>query len=232
MSIINGISGSFSSDPTSQSAQSAESLEEDLNNFLTLLTTQLQYQDPLDPMDSTEFTSQLVQFASVEQQIYQNSNLESLLEVERNNQLSTLTNFINSSVEVEGQGLPLENSYGKFTYNLPIGSQDATITITDSSGLQVFTTPAEQDPGLHVFEWNGLGNAGQQVADGAYRVQVNAFDAQGNVVDGIVHTVFGRVTGAGIVNGETTLFMGSTRAPLDSILSVEETETTTEQTTQ
>ena len=44
----------------------------DLDAFLLLLTTQLQNQDPLSPLEPTEFTGQLVQFASVEQQIATN----------------------------------------------------------------------------------------------------------------------------------------------------------------
>ena len=69
------IGSSTSSVPeNSQSAGAKGKLDDDLNRFLTLLVTQLQNQDPLDPLDATEFTSQLVQFASVEQQIFQNSN--------------------------------------------------------------------------------------------------------------------------------------------------------------
>ena len=65
----------------SQSSQAKSKLDDDLNQFLNLLVAQLQNQDPLDPMDANEFTSQLVQFASVEQQIFQNSNLEKLLKL-------------------------------------------------------------------------------------------------------------------------------------------------------
>ena len=70
---------SSSIDPTSSSGTAKAKLDQDLNQFLNLLVTQLKNQDPLDPMDANEFTSQLVQFASVEQQIYQNANLEKLL---------------------------------------------------------------------------------------------------------------------------------------------------------
>lgn len=71
--------------------KSKEKLDKDLNQFLNLLVTQLKNQDPLDPMDATQFTSQLVQFASVEQQIYQNSNLEKLLLTAQVSQVSNLS---------------------------------------------------------------------------------------------------------------------------------------------
>jgi len=43
--------------------------------FLSLLTTQLQNQNPLDPLDTNQFTQQLVEFASVEQQLKTNDQL-------------------------------------------------------------------------------------------------------------------------------------------------------------
>ena len=74
------IGSALNNDPIegTKSAEASAKLEDDLNRFLNILVTQLQNQDPLDPLDANEFTSQLVQFASVEQQIYQNSNLEKI----------------------------------------------------------------------------------------------------------------------------------------------------------
>ena len=56
-------------------------LADNFEMFLTLLTEQMKNQDPLNPLDSTQFVNQLVDFSSVEQQIAQNQNLESLLDV-------------------------------------------------------------------------------------------------------------------------------------------------------
>ncbi|MEA2744100.1 MAG: flagellar basal-body rod modification protein FlgD [Acetobacteraceae bacterium] len=44
------------------------SLNNNFSTFLTLLITQLKNQDPSSPMDSNQFTTELVQFSSVEQQ--------------------------------------------------------------------------------------------------------------------------------------------------------------------
>jgi flagellar basal-body rod modification protein FlgD len=57
---------------------SSQSLAANFDNFLKLLTTQLQNQDPLALMDANAFTSQLVQFASVEQAIKTNDKLTEL----------------------------------------------------------------------------------------------------------------------------------------------------------
>ena len=50
----------------------------DKDEFLELLITQLQNQDPLNPMENSEFTSQMAEFASLEQLQNINGNLESL----------------------------------------------------------------------------------------------------------------------------------------------------------
>jgi flagellar basal-body rod modification protein FlgD len=39
------------------------------DSFLQLLTTQLQNQNPVDPLDTNQFTQELVEFASVGQQV-------------------------------------------------------------------------------------------------------------------------------------------------------------------
>ena len=48
------------------------------NQFLSLLTPQLQNQNPLDPPDPNQFTSQLVQYGALSQQIDTNAKLDTL----------------------------------------------------------------------------------------------------------------------------------------------------------
>src|SRR5580693_4156012 len=57
--------------------------------FLTLLTTQLQNQSPLDPLDTNQFTQQLVQFASVEQQVNMNTNLRTLISMQQTSEATS-----------------------------------------------------------------------------------------------------------------------------------------------
>lgn len=219
MSVINGISTTVSTDPSSQSAQSQDRLEEDLSRFLTLLTTQLQNQDPLDPMDSSEFTSQLVQFASVEQQIFQNANLETLINLQETNQVAGLIDFIDAEVEVEGQAFHYDGFRANMTYNIPNGAEDVTISITDAAGNQVFTADGERAPGVHPFQWDGRSNSGLELPPGAYQFEVNALSNTGELLP-VFHTVFGIVTGAGVVDGVTRLFMNSINVEQSKVLSV------------
>ena len=85
-----------------KSSESSDKLEEELGRFLNLLVTQLKNQDPLDPLDANEFTSQLVAFAGVEQQIFANANLEKLLKLEQTNQISALVDFIGRFLRQRG----------------------------------------------------------------------------------------------------------------------------------
>ena len=64
---------------TAKSATDRAMIAENFDAFLLLLTTQLKNQSPLDPMDTNQFTQQLVQFASVEQQLKSNDTLNALL---------------------------------------------------------------------------------------------------------------------------------------------------------
>lgn len=223
---ITNVSGTSGLVDGSQSAQSADKLEEDLNQFMNLLVTQLQNQDPLDPMDANEFTSQLVQFASVEQQIYQNSNLEDLVGLTQTSQIATMVDYIGNGVEVFGKAINFEGAGNpaRFSYTLDGNATDNTITISDSSGVTVYTTEGEVDIGRHDFTWDGRDKYGQVVDPGVYTVTVTAMDGEGKLMD-VGQTVFGRVTGASAENGEVSIWMGDIRAPLEQVLAVEEAQT-------
>ena len=202
------IGSSTSSVPeNSQSSGAKAKLNEDLNRFLTLLVTQLQNQDPLDPLDATEFTSQLVQFASVEQQIFQNSNLEKLLNLQETNQISQMVDFIGKRVEYFGQELSLEKGNAEFSYVMPSGVVDANVNITNSAGLNVFFAKGDTTAGKHTVTWDGVDKNGIQLSDGKYSVLVSGTDPQGTLVT-IEHLMVGSVSGAGVDESQVKLFIG------------------------
>jgi flagellar basal-body rod modification protein FlgD len=221
--LLSGLSNSTSSDPASQTATAQIKLEEDLNSFLNLLVTQLKNQDPLDPLDANEFTSQLVQFASVEQQIYANSNLERLLNLQQTSQVASMVDYLGTTVEATGDTLMLDDGKAEFTYTVDATAISANLTIRNSAGLTVFSTEGESSAGTHKFVWDGTSAGGQAQPEGIYTVIVNALDRDGNVTD-VSQTVFGKVTGAGAENGEVSLFMGDVIVPMSNVVSVRETK--------
>lgn len=231
--LLSGLSAtSASTDTTTQAGQSQASLNDDLNKFLNLLVTQLQNQDPLEPMDATQFTSQLVQFASVEQQIYANGHLEDLVTLQQSSQVASMVDYLGTTIEASGSTLNMEGGSAKFSYTLGAKARDTTITIKDAAGKVVATMTGETDSGFHAAEWDGKDTNGNQLDDGIYSITVSALDSDGKTV-GVAQTVTGRVTGAGAENGEVVLYMGDVAVPMGAILSVNETpqaqtDTTTE----
>lgn len=221
--ILGGISGTPAVDEASKAAAAQAKLDDDMNRFLKLLVTQLKNQDPLKPMDATEFTSQLVQFASVEQQISANANLEKLLGLQQTSQVSDMVNFIGNTIEADAKVVPLENGKAEFTYDLDTKSDKTAIVIKNSSGLNVFSTDGENGAGKHNYVWDGKTSSGSIAPDGSYTVVVTAVDRAGEVL-GVKQTVFGRVTGAGAENGIVSLFMGDSSVTMDKVQAVKETK--------
>jgi flagellar basal-body rod modification protein FlgD len=217
---MQGLSASTSLDG-SRSATGGRQLQEDLNRFLNLLVTQLQHQDPLDPMDANEFTSQLVQFASVEQQIYQNANLEKLLKVAENGQVAAMVNYLGTVAEASGNALPLEGGKAKATYALGESVVSTTIAVKDATGRVMFVAPGETGAGQHTFTWNGTDTSGKALPDGAYSLEVSSKRRDGTFAD-VTQTLFGRISGAAVEGGRVMLFMGTIAVPMDEVLSVQE----------
>ncbi|MEQ8664793.1 MAG: flagellar hook capping FlgD N-terminal domain-containing protein [Rhodospirillales bacterium] len=197
----------------------SQRLADDLNQFLNLLVTQLENQDPLDPLDPNEFTSQLVQFASVEQQIYQNQNLEDMLALQRSSLMGDAVSYIGAQVEVNGNQLPLENGIAQFKYKLEGDAKSSTIMISDESGQVVFFTQGETDAGTHDAVWPGLDNFGFPLDDGVYTVNVSAVDVEGKSVN-VDTNIVGTVKGVSMENGEVLLSLTGADYKLDDVISV------------
>lgn len=207
---------------SSVSANSAATLAQDFDTFLTLLTTQLQNQDPLDPTDTTEFTNQLVQFASVEQQIYTNTNLETLISLQEAQQSATAVDYLGTRVEYEGGTLELQDGYSEFSYELGAGAANVIISIYDSSGKLVNSSTGSTTAGEHQMIWDGTDTNGSKLSDGTYTVKVSAFDETKNTVDCTI-TATGVVTGVTTdTSGEVMLKIGNHAVALADINGITE----------
>ena len=191
------------------------------DTFLALLTTQLQNQDPLDPMKSEQFTSQLVQFAGVEQSINTNKKLEQLIELQTSSQLNTAVSYIGRIVEVVADELLLDNGAAKISYGLDHNAETTIITIVDLNGNAVRTINGEIAAGRHEFDWDGRDADGNLLTDGVYGFNVVAVDGDDETVD-TVSASLGRVTGVEIVDDALWLNIGKMGVPFDSLFAVRE----------
>src|SRR5215218_2686386 len=102
---------------TAKKATDKAAIAENFNAFLLLLTTQLKNQSPLDPLDTNQFTQQLVQFASVEQQLKSNDTLNALLTSARGSTASTAASFVGMQVTADGTTSRLSNGSAEWSIN-------------------------------------------------------------------------------------------------------------------
>ncbi|MCC7166121.1 MAG: flagellar hook assembly protein FlgD [Rhodospirillales bacterium] len=219
---FNSTSGtSDTASAATKAAQAQDKLAKDMNQFLTLLTSQLKHQDPLSPMNSTEFTNQLVQFANVEQHIASNANLEKLIKLQESSIAMSSVSYIGKTIEAETTGLPLQNGQAHFTYEFSGGRPaQATAAIYNDSGVVVRTYNLDNTAGAHTIDWDGKDQLGQQMPDGAYRVNITAIAAQDSkdVTTKVMTT--GTVTGVSTTSGNVTLSMAGVSVPVEKVSSI------------
>jgi len=175
-------SSSSSSSSGTLSSTAGGTLAGNFQTFLTLLTTQLQNQNPLDPLDTNQFTQQLVQFASVEQQLKTNDQLTSLVSLQQTAQSTQALTFVGKTAVVDGSTAALTNGSATWDMSLPKDS-NLSVSITNSTGQTVFTGNYAVNAGNNQpFVWDGKGTDGTQWPNGQYRMTATAVDTSGNSV--------------------------------------------------
>lgn len=165
------------------SGNASTSLAGDMQSFLMLLTTQLQNQDPLQPLDPTQFTTQLSQFAAVEQQIATNRNMEALLELQNAAAMLTAAPLMGQEITVATDSVGLQDGTAQ-KLNLPAlkeagGASGALVTITDAAGTVLRQAAVPLGEAATAWRWDGRDSRGALLADGAYKLSVAGTDARG-----------------------------------------------------
>lgn len=197
-----------------------QSLFGDFSTFLTLLTTQLQNQDPSSPLDTNEMTQQLVQFASVEQQISMNQTLGSLVSLQQAAQLTAAAPLMGKTVEVTGDQFALQS--GSATVRLPAaGSATAArVQVQDAtSGRTLYETQLTLGTQGQDWAWNGQQTDGTQLPDGAYKLTVSGLGANGEAV-ALSATTLATATGAERDGTDLLLNLGAVKVGFDQVRAV------------
>src|SRR3984885_4030183 len=102
--------GSSASAAAAANALANTQIAGNFQSFLQLLTTQLQNQDPLSPLDTNQFTQQLVEFASVEQQINMNTNLQTLISLQQTSDATAAMQYLGADVTINSNAATLSNA--------------------------------------------------------------------------------------------------------------------------
>jgi flagellar basal-body rod modification protein FlgD len=189
----------------------------DFNMFLTMLTTQLRNQDPTKAMDAQQMTQQLVQFATVEQQLAANERLDRMIALQQASQLTASAPLIGRLVEVESDRLALQG--GEARLRLPAaGAQGsrATVTVLDAQGRTLRSQEVTLGSASQDWRWDGRDAGGRQLADGAYAVRVTGAGSDGRA-QALGFSVIGRATAAERRDGEVQLRLGGMAVGFDRL---------------
>ncbi len=203
---------------SASSTNALTSLSSNFTNFLNLLLTQLQNQDPSSPMDSNTFTSELVQFSSVEQQITTNSSLTSLIQATQGSEVIQATGVVGKSVTVDSSQIALQNGTGQLNFSTST-AEPVDITISNSSGVKVREVSATSTAGSNTFTWDGKDSSGTALPDGAYNVAITG-TGSGGTTAAVPFTVTGKATGVTNTNGAVTLQVGGLSVDFSKVQSV------------
>jgi len=225
MTTTNPTSSTTNTSASSTSSQTGSNAMQDLagnfDTFLQLLTTQLQNQDPLDPLDTNQFTQELVQFASVEQQIDMNTNMQTLITLQQTSAASSALQLVGSTVTLTGTSATLSNATNTpATWSLNAASPaTANVTITSSTGQTAYTGTVSLNAGTQTYSWNGQGNNGTTWPDGSYTIAITATGANGQPVT-VSTQVQGVVTAVNMSQTPPTLTVGGQSVPISQIQSI------------
>jgi flagellar basal-body rod modification protein FlgD len=213
--------GSSSSTAQTAGVAGSQQLAGNFDTFLQLLTTQLQNQDPLDPLDTDQFTEQLVEFASVEQQINENSNLQTLISLQQTSEATQAMQFLGSTVTISSNTAALSNAAGQeatWSFNSP-SPATANVTISSANGQVAYTGTTSLSAGNQTYAWNGQGNNGVTWPDGNYTLSITATGANGSPVT-VSTQVQGIVSAVNVSQNPPQVIVGGQSYPISAIQSI------------
>ena len=133
--------------------------------------------------------------------------------------MGSVINYLGSMVEFAGDTMSLQGGSAAASYTLPDSAAQTTIRVKDTAGNTVFSTAGETSAGTHAFGWDGLSNAGKALADGTYKIEVEAKRSDGTSLDVSTH-VLGLVSGIVNDGSNPQLVIGDAQVPLSEVLSV------------
>ncbi|PVB61949.1 FlgD immunoglobulin-like domain containing protein [Labrenzia sp. 011] len=218
ISTVNSYTASTSATSTTSTDDARTSIDSD--EFLLLMVQQLQNQDPTDPADTSEYISQMIDYASYETQAEMSDQLTTLTDTLSNYMSSQGLGYLGQTVEAVGNTTSLQDGEAQWSYTLESEAENVTISILDEDGNTVYSETGETSEGAHSFAWDGSTSDGTQLEDGGqYTIEVAAADADGNEVSGYT-TVVAEVTAVDTTSDEAVLGIGDASVLLDNVLAV------------
>lgn len=193
-------------------------------DFLTLLVAQLENQDPMNPEDSSEFTSQLTQFSSLEQLYNLNDSMEALANTQMQSDRFSTMDLIGKDVVYADASFEFSGDSVNVGYQLDGTASSVSMYIQDPAGSTVATLhPTDMSKGDHFIEWNGLDDDGNELPHGDYKIILQGSSDTDNGTIAISPLVQSEVTGVDFSDetGEATIHtMAGAEIASSSIIAV------------
>ena len=202
---------------TTATGSAQTSLTNNYNDFLKLLMTQLQNQDPTSPMDTNQFTSQLVQYSSVEQQIATNTSLTQLIQLTQGGEVLQASSLVGKPVTVTSDHIALQDGKGAIQFNTT-SAEPVSIGIYSDAGAKLRDAVVSSQPGQNTWTWDGTDNQGNTVADGSYRTIVNG--QTGDTAQALPFTVSGTATGVQKSGNTLQVALGALKVDMSAVQSL------------
>jgi flagellar basal-body rod modification protein FlgD len=199
-------------------ATALNSLSSNFNDFLKLLMTQLKNQDPTSPMDTNQFTTELVQFSGVEQQINTNSSLTQLIQLTQGSEVMQASSMTGKRVTVSSDHVSLQDGKGTIQFTAP-ASETVAFAIYSDSGTKLRDASMVAAKGSNTWTWDGTDGSGRTLPDGSYKVAVAGMNTDGTT-SAVPFSVVGTATGVQNQSTGIQLQMGALSVDFSKVQSV------------
>ncbi len=220
-----------------KSEQDRKTIAQNFDQFLGLLTTQLKNQSPLDPLDANQFTQQLVQFSSVEQQLKTNDLLTKMAQNFGGSgtgggklTAASAAALIGTKVSVDASTTgvtPLvDGTYeAKWPVTIQSNYTNYRVSIADASGKEVYNAPwTPSGTGEQTFTWPGTITAQGAKIDPStqytIKVQGDLTTSNGTVKSMMATETSGVVKAVDLSGNEEMVQFGNYTIPLSKIKKV------------
>jgi len=199
-------------------ANALSKLSGNFNDFLKMLMTQLQNQDPTSPMDINAFTTELVQFTSVEQQINTNTSLTQLIQLTQAGEVMQASAMTGKVVTVASDHVPLQNGKGTIQITAP-AAEPVAVAIYSDTGAKLRDASFMAAKGSNTWTWDGTDGSGRTLPDGSYKVAVAGMNTDGTT-SAVPFSVVGTATGVQNQSTGIQLQLGALAVDFSKVQSV------------
>jgi flagellar basal-body rod modification protein FlgD len=194
------------------------SLSANFGDSLKLLMTQLQNQDPTSPLDTNQFTSELVQFSGVEQQINTNTSLTQLIQLTQAGEVMQASAMTGKRVTVSSDHVPLQNGKGTIQFDAP-AAEPVAIAIYSDTGAKLRDATLMATKGSNTWTWDGSDGSGHTLPDGSYKVAVAGMSSDGTT-SALPFSVVGMATSVQNQSNSIKLQLGALSVDFSKVQSV------------